>query len=416
MIKINIFKAIGNRIRNIPTPWGFTPYDSYNVNYELFIKQAHDNPFINGPFNEFVTDLKSIKLEVHKGNKLSESTQSKFVMKTLDRPNEELSYSDFMHYIALYLVFGGRCLLFKTRGILSRDIHIYSPDSFQIKRNENTLKIESIDLGGTTISGLELENYHLIKTVDPNDKIAGKGSGYSLIKPLAMVGDMLNYLMQHNNSLLKNGGRTSGICQLPQNATKEQVEELKRTFGSQMGVKEAGKVAFIKGEGVSFQAFSTNPKDLDWIQGMIELQKVVCRVMGVPETLIISENSSYNNLEGFKKKIYEDTIIPFANKICEELTYFLRDDLGEGEKIVINTSNIKALQIGISDEIQKWAKALEGKITTNNFIEFINKSFELAIPTLKGEEGNKVLVSANMMFLEDLGVNYEPTPQETVSE
>lgn len=138
--------------------------------------------------------------------------------------------------------------------------------------------------------------------------------------------------------------------------------------------------------------------------------------MGVPEALIMSENSSYNNLEGFKKKIYQDTIIPFANKICEELTELFRDELGEGEEIQINTSNIKALQIGISEEIKKWAEALDGKITTNEFIEFINKAFDLAIPTLKGGEGNRVLVSSNMMFLDELGANYEPTPKETFSQ
>lgn len=389
-------------------PWGYSTYDSYNVNYDVFVKQAYENPFIQAPFHEFVTDLKALKFEVYKDDKLSESMGAKFVMASLDRPNKELSFSDFIEAIATYLIFGGRCLLYKTQGILSRDIYIYSPDSFQIYRNEINLQIDRIELGNTSITGKELDNYHIIKTFDPGDKIAGKGNGYSKIKPLAMVGDMLNFLLIHNCTLLKNGGRTSGVYTLPENANRSQIEEIKKVFSSQNGVREAGKVAFVKSGSGTFTPFSTNPKDLDWVNGMIELQKIICRVMGVPEALVMNENSTYNNLEGFKKKVYEDTIIPFANKLCEELTYFFKNDLESGEKISINTSNIKALQVDLWDKIKKCAESLEGKVTINNFIVIINTTFDLAIPTLKGEEGNKVLVSSNMMFLDELGVSYEP--------
>ena len=389
-------------------PWGYSTYDSYNVNYDVFVKQAYENPFIQAPFHEFVTDLKSLKFEVYKDDKLSESMGAKFVMASLDRPNKELSFSDFIEAIATYLIFGGRCLLYKTQGILSRDIYIYSPDSFQIYRNESNLQIDRIELGNTCITGKELDNYHIIKTFDPGDKIAGKGNGYSKIKPLAMVGDMLNFLLIHNCTLLKNGGRTSGVYTLPENANRSQIEEIKKVFSSQNGVREAGKVAFVKSGSGTFTPFSTNPKDLDWVNGMIELQKIICRVMGVPEALVMNENSTYNNLEGFKKKVYEDTIIPFANKLCEELTYFFKNDLEAGEKISINTSNIKALQVDLWDKIKKCAESLEGKVTINNFIVIINTTFDLAIPTLKGDEGNKVLISSNMMFLDELGVSYEP--------
>lgn len=408
MIKINIFKSAKNLLRRIPVPWGYSPYDSYNVNYDLFVKQAYENPFITAPFNEFVTDLLTIEFEVHKNKEKSTSYSSKFVNKTLERPNEELSFSNFIRAIATYLVFGGRCLLYKTNGILSRNIYVFSPDSFQIIRDETNLKVKEIILGSETISGKDLEDYHIIKNFDPYDKIAGFGNGYSQIKPLAMVGDMLNFLMIHNCTLLKNGGRTSGIYTLPTNTPNSQIEAIKQAFSTQTGAKEAGKVAFVKSDTGSFTPFSTNPKDLDWVNGMIELQKIICRVLGIPEALVMNENSTYNNLEGFKKKVYQDTIIPFANMICEELTYFLRNDLDEGEYIAINTSNIKALQIDLAKEISEYAKALDGKITTNKFIEFINNAFDIAIPLLSAKEGDRVLVSANMMFLDELGMSYEP--------
>lgn len=358
-----------------------------------------------------MTDLKTIKIEVRKDGKVANTPTAKFVMNSLKRPSKELSYADFMEAMATYLVFGGRFLLYKTKGILSRDIYIYSPNSFVIRREDDGIYIKSIDLGGNEITGDELKQYHLVKTFDPKDCIAGYGNGYSKIKPLAMVGDMLNYLMEHNNSLLKNGGRATGVFSVPETAGRDEVEEIKNSMKSETGSNNAGNVWFLRGD-MKFTPFNTNPKDLDWVQGMIELQKIICRVLGVPEALIMAENSSYNNLEGFKKKVYQDTVIPFANKLCEELTELFRDDLGEGEEIVVNTANIKALQVDVGKEIEQFAKALDGKISINNFIKFINNSFELAIPPVPGEEGEKILVSSNMMFLDEIGgtvVEEKPT-------
>ena len=417
MFIINIISKFKEAIRGIPRPWGQSSFDSYNVNYDLFVKKAYENPFIQAPFKEMVTDLKALKFQVVKDGEVSESVESKYVMNSLKRPNKELSRSDLIEALTTYLIFGGRCMLYRVPGVYKTDVYVYNPISFQIVRNDNTLEIERVELGDTTIGKGNLDYYHIIKMFDPNDLIAGKGSGYSCVKPLAMVGDMLNYLMIHNNSLLKNGGRIAGVYTLPRNVSQQQLDEIKNKISSQGGHVEAGKVAFIQGgEGTKFDAMATNPKDLDWIEGMKELQKIICRVLGIPEALIMSENSTYNNLEGFKKKVYQDTIVPFANKICEELTEFFKNDLAEGEEIVVDTSNIKALQIDVAKEIKLYAESLEGRITTNDFIIFINKAFELAIPLLEKGLGDKILVKTSMMFLDELGVQYEPAAQENTSQ
>lgn len=403
----NIFKR-KRKDGNFPIPWGQTNFDAYNVDYDLFVKKAYENPFIQAPFNEFTTNLKALKFEVRKDGEKVDTITSRYVMKTLKRPNAELSFTDMLESIATYLIFGGRFMFYRSPGVTKDNLYLYSPNAFQIIRDERTLRNKEIFLGDTQITEKELEFYHVVKNIDPNAQVAGFGDGYSKIKPLAMIGDMLNYLMEHNNSLLKNGGSVQGIFQANEDAEKEDLIEMKNEMSKVTGSNNAGKIWFTRGES-KFHPIATNPKDLDWIEGMKELQKIICRVLGIPEALIMSENSTYNNLEGFKKKVYQDTVIPFANKICEELTHVFRDELGESEEITVVTSNIKALQIGIAKEIDDYSKALDGKITTNDFIKFINNTFELALPLLKGEEGNRVLVSTNMMFLDELGVGYEPT-------
>lgn len=405
-------------VKTIPKPWGYSSYSGYDVDYEKFVKHAFENPFIQAPFKEFLTDLKSLEFGVYKGESLSDSQSAKYVMKSLKRPNKELSFKVFIEAITTYIVFGGRCLIYKNKGIYNDDLYVYNPDSFTVKRNEDTMLIDEIMLGNTTISGKRLESYNIIKTFNPSDAVAGFGDGYSSIKPLAMVGDMLNYLMKHNNNLLKNSGNANGILWLNGNVRKEDAEKIQNDLNSNLnGSKNVGRVSVVQGiENGRFEKTSTNPKDLDWIEGMKELQKVVCRVMGIPEALIISDNSSYNNLEGFKKKVYEDTIIPFAEFLSDELTSVFEDSLSEDEYIYFSTSKIKALQQDKSKQIKEYAEALQGKISINDFINFVNFNLGTGLPLLDKSMGDKVLVGTNMMFLNDLGVQYEPATQENTGQ
>ncbi|MGL5961431.1 MAG: hypothetical protein ACRCZ0_05705, partial [Cetobacterium sp.] len=136
----------------------------------MFTEKAYENPFIQAVFKEIITDLKTIKFEVQKDGKPCKSVTSKFIEKTLKRPNKELSFSDFIESIATYIIFGGRCLLYKSDGILSRNIYVYAPDAFRIERNQITLEIEYIEIGDKIIKDEELEKYQIIKFFNPKDR------------------------------------------------------------------------------------------------------------------------------------------------------------------------------------------------------------------------------------------------------
>ena len=258
-------------------PFAINGFDSYDVNYELFIKHAYENPFIQAVFNEYLTDLKSINYIIvdTKGKEVKNEVADK-IMRTLKRPSSELTKDEFIEAIATYLIFGGRCLMYKNKGIIKDDLILYSPDSFQIVRNERTLKIEEIRIGAYSILGNELENYNLIKNFNPADPIAGYGDGYSKIKPLALIGDMLNYIMKHNNNYLKNGGRPAGMLKIGNSFSKKEIEELKNKLNSSM--TEAGNIIAVS-EGIEFTPYQTTQRDFDWLNAMLEMQKIICRVL-----------------------------------------------------------------------------------------------------------------------------------------
>ena len=122
-----------------PQPWGFsknTSFVNYSVNYELFLKEGYENPFIFKAMQEIITDCKTIPIGVYskdkKGNYVKKESN---INQWLTKPNMELNGRDFIEYYILYLYFGGGCLFYKTKGINNKQLYIYSPDSFDIKRN-----------------------------------------------------------------------------------------------------------------------------------------------------------------------------------------------------------------------------------------------------------------------------------------
>lgn len=414
---MNIFKAMKNKI-----PKTFTFYSGwewYGTDYDHFIKNSVYNPVIQAPFQEMLSNFQSIKLKVYKGegkDKVeSESSSANMVMGSLKKPNKELTFSQLQEAYLNYMYFGGRCLFYKTGGVLKKDIFLYSPSGFYIRRSENKLIYDAIKVGDTVYSSkADLKNFHVSKNFNPFDSIAGLGNGFEKVKPLALIGDTADYILKYNVSMLKNGGMPRGIINFEGNMSPKASKEYKdKSMSELIGSENNGGLKFLTGAKANFISMGTNPKDLDWIQGLIEIQKMACRAMNVPESLILSENSSYNNLEGFKTKIYEDTIIPIAKRFSEDLTELFKSDLAEGEYIDIDISSVKALQMDIADEIKKFSEALQGKITINNFIEFINDKYDLSFDTL-GKEGDVVLVSSNTETLSNISQGFPGTPQGEV--
>ena len=179
--------------------------------------------------------------------------------------------------------------------------------------------MKSIDIGLTTYSGKDLERFYFLKSIDQNSELAGYTAGRSILESLAMITDLENFIIKHNNSLLKNRGNKSGIFKvleaLKTKKDKENVTQLNSAFG---GYQNAGKLGLI-GKNVEFIPTDVNPKDLDWTEGLIIAHKMIANIMGVPLTMIWDTSSTYNNVREDKIKLYKQTLIPIAKKVAEFL-------------------------------------------------------------------------------------------------
>lgn len=415
---MNIFKAITEKILSIPYGmWRNTSYSNYAVNYDLFVQEAYNNPFIYKAFNEIVTDCKTIKTGVFRNDgKKWVYVENHVVNKWLKNPNPELNGKDFLEYYLMYMYFGGGLLLYKTKGILDKQIYIYSPDSFDIQRDDN-LTISGIKIGNSYFSANELKDLKVCKAPNIEDKIAGKSQEFRpIVKSLALVGDMSNLALKHQNTQLKNSGKRNGIMTYKNIRSTSALEEAKKQFRGQTHGESTGETAWLNGDNYDFKSTDMTPQELDWLEGLKYTEEVISQAMGVPVQLISSRGTTYNNLAEMKKKVYIDTAIPLVQDYCEDLTEFFSEDLQENEKIWYDVSEIEELKENVLDIAEKLSNALRGKVSLNEFRQVLSEKTNINLKALPSELGDKVLVTSSDMFLDDLNVELVDVPEENTED
>ena len=415
---MNIFKAITEKILSIPYGmWRNTSYSNYAVDYDLFVQEAYNNPFIYKAFNEIVTDCKTIKTGVFRNDgKKWVYVENHVVNKWLKNPNPELNGKDFLEYYLMYMYFGGGLLLYKTKGILDKQIYIYSPDSFDIQRDDN-LTISGIKIGNSYFSANELKDLKVCKAPNIEDKIAGKSQEFRpIVKSLALVGDMSNFALKHQNTQLKNSGKRNGIMTYKNIRSTSVLEEAKKQFRVQTHGESTGDTAWLNGDNYDFKSTDMTPQELDWLEGLKYTEEVISQAMGVPVQLISSRGTTYNNLAEMKKKVYIDTAIPLVQDYCEDLTAFFSEDLQENEKILYDVSEIEELKENVLDIAEKLSNALRGKVSLNEFRQVLSEKTNINLKALPSELGDKVLVTSSDMFLDDLNVELVDVPEENTED
>ena len=416
---MNIFKAIAEKF-SIPLPWGVfknSAFTNYALDYQTFLQEAYNNPFIYKALNEIITDAKTVKVGVFRDNKgKMEYVENHKINKWLEKPNMELNGKDMIEYYILYLYLGGGCLFYKTKGIMEKQIYIYSPDSFDIQRDD-FFNISQVKVGNTYIPKEDWNSFKICKAVNVEDKIAGKSQEFRpILKSLALVGDMSNLAMIHQNRQLKNFGKRSGIISYKGVMTPDKKEEMKKTVKAMGTGEDTGGLAFLPADTIDYKATDQTSVEMDWLNSLQYMEEIISYSMGVPVQLISSRSSTYNNMAEAKKKIYIDTIIPLIQDYCEDLTAFFSDDLQEGFKIWYDTSEIQELKENVMEVAKGVREALKGVATVNEIRDTLTKKTGIELKSINKELGDKILVTSSDMFLDDLNLELESLPKENEEE
>lgn len=397
---------------------GYTPYET---NYEVYTKSVYRNPSVANAYEKLEGAYCNIEFKVFKKERKNIDgkevvkfvpSDNKFVNDSLNFPSKITTRTEFMEYMLFYHMYGGRLLLQKKTGYLNDDLILYAPNTFEIEYNKSNAEIGKITIAGVNeIVGQDLDNYFVLKSLDPTSSIAGVGAGSSKLEALASIVDLINFILKHNISLLKNKGNKGGFFKSVSDVrmTEAQRDEMeKKLKAATEGYQNAGKTSFLPSN-VDFVDTSVSPKDLDWISGWELAHKMIAGILGVPFSLVWDSSSTYNNSKEDKVKLYKNTVLPLAKRHAEFLTGVFRDRLKDDEFIWIDLSTIEELRA----ETMETMKSLEGVsyLTTNEKRNLVSELTGVEIGKYNHENADKILTAMSMELLDNIGEQIEPVDE-----
>jgi HK97 family phage portal protein len=126
------------------------------------------------------------------------------------------------------------------------------------------------------------------------------------------------------------------------------------------GADNAGTIGVTAGSKLDIKEIGTNNKDMDFAVLQAMAKQAVALTYKVPLPLISTDATSFNNYREAKLALYDDAVLPLADRIFGGLTQLLMPRYGEDPaktQITFDMDQITALAVRRNEEL-KLRKAL----------------------------------------------------------
>jgi len=195
----------------------------------------------------------------------------------------------------------------------------------------------------------------------------------------------------HNVSLLINGGRVSLVFHFDEDMGIDDFDATKaRVIEQYGGAQQAGKIGVTSGGKLDIKELGINNKDMDFFNLQSMAKQTVALQYKFPLPLITVEASTLSNYKESKAALYDDAVLPLADRIFGGLSDFLLPRYGldpSKVRITYDMDQITALSSRRNEEL-KLRKELNLE-TTNEMRTLIGRE--------EVEGGDAILVPANMV-------------------
>lgn len=164
----------------------------------------------------------------------------------------------------------------------------------------------------------------------------------------------------HNNSLLKNQARPSGIITYKgsNDLQQTQIDALKEVIKNKLsGARNAGEPAFLGGD-FDWLQLSESVKDMDFPTLKKSVAESIYSAAKIPLPMISPDNMSFANMDASKYMFYDNAVLPTLKRILRFLTtkVLVRYPNAQGLEYSFDESAIEALEARKYDTAEKAAK------------------------------------------------------------
>ncbi|MBI1274197.1 MAG: phage portal protein [Alphaproteobacteria bacterium] len=175
--------------------------------------------------------------------------------------------------------------------------------------------------------------------------------GMAPLEAALMAVDQHNAASAWNQAMLNNAARPSGALVFapregPATLSDEQVRRLKEELNEHyQSARNAGRPLILEG-GLEWQTMSLSPVDMDWLAGRDAAARDIALAFGVPAQLVgIPDAQSYANMQEARLALYEETVLPLAERLVGALNHWLAPMFGDGLRLAIDRDEIAALTL-----------------------------------------------------------------------
>lgn len=195
----------------------------------------------------------------------------------------------------------------------------------------------------------------------------------------------------HNVSLLVNGGRVSLVFNFDADMSDDDFETTKQRVREQYGGSgNAGEIGVTAGGKLQISELSKSNRDMDFAQLQTMARTAVALQYKFPLPLLSTEAATFNNYKEAKAALFDDAVLPLADRIFGGLSDFLLPRFGldpSKVRITYSMDQITALTSRRNEEL---------KLRRELNLESLNE-----MRTLIGREpvdgGDVVMAPANMI-------------------
>ncbi len=229
--------------------------------------------------------------------------------------------------------------------------------------------VQSFSISGNTLAGNYLidKNNGRIRYFDGSLKELKQIRGFSVRNNSLLRGqsvlvsasaEVRQHIMgnTHNVSLLENGGRISLVFNFDEDLSDDDFRTLKERVISQYGgAPKAGTIGVTSGGKLKIEELGTSNLDMDFVNLQMMAKQAVALQYKVPLPLVTIQASTFNNYREAKLALFDDAVLPLADRIYAGLTDLLMPRFGIDpveEQITYDLDTITALAIRRNEELK----------------------------------------------------------------